>query len=113
MKSLYTKILGWSIATVLFSLVGFYQITGFVSRNAQRRGGSFGHLREMQLEGFKVISAGRGAAVLYKGPFRQVTDDAGTVYPRGRRVAADAAAIERLASAEGAELVALPGAPLP
>ena len=34
--------------------------------------------------------------LLYKGPFREVTDDAGVVYPRGERIAVDAAAVERL-----------------
>jgi catechol 2,3-dioxygenase-like lactoylglutathione lyase family enzyme len=61
-------------------------------------------LREMQLEGWKP-AAGRGAAqsALYKGPFRQVTDDAGRVYERGQRVPVtpeDAARLERSGAAE-------------
>ncbi|MFO0845016.1 MAG: ArsI/CadI family heavy metal resistance metalloenzyme [Gemmataceae bacterium] len=53
-------------------------------------------LREQQLEAFAPRAAGRTVSVLYKGPFRQVTDEAGNVYPRGQRVAVDAAAAERL-----------------
>jgi catechol 2,3-dioxygenase-like lactoylglutathione lyase family enzyme len=48
-------------------------------------------LREQQLEGFKPAGGAGTAEVLYKGPFRQVTDDAGTVYPRGQRVRVPAA----------------------
>jgi catechol 2,3-dioxygenase-like lactoylglutathione lyase family enzyme len=61
-------------------------------------------MREMQLEGFKAARTGRGATVLYKGPFRQVTDDAGTVYPRGRRVSAGAAELDRLQTADDADV---------
>src|SRR5207253_2264207 len=44
-------------------------------------------MRELQLEGRKPAAAGEAVCeVLYKGPFRQVEDDAGRVYPRGRRV---------------------------
>ncbi len=55
-------------------------------------------MRETQLEGWKPARAAAGAraSVLYKGPFQSVTDDAGVVYPRGRRIAVDAAAIQRL-----------------
>ena len=53
-------------------------------------------LREQQLEAFLPSSAGRSVSVLYKGPFAQVTDDSGLVYPRGQRVAVDAATAERL-----------------
>jgi catechol 2,3-dioxygenase-like lactoylglutathione lyase family enzyme len=62
------------------------------------------NLREMQLEGFNPAAAdGAGQIVLYKGPFRQVTDDTGTVYPRGERVRTSAASAERLRSDGGAE----------
>jgi hypothetical protein len=61
-------------------------------------------LRELQLEGWKPDGArGAAQAALYKGPFRQVTDDAGRVYPRGQRVpvtAEDAARLERAGAAE-------------
>jgi catechol 2,3-dioxygenase-like lactoylglutathione lyase family enzyme len=43
-------------------------------------------MRETQLEAFKPVVAGGRFEVLYKGPFQEVTDDAGHVYPRGRRV---------------------------
>jgi hypothetical protein len=57
----------------------------------------------MQLEGWKPTHAGRGATVLYKGPFRLVTDDTGRSYPRGQRIAVDSAEAERLrADADGA-----------
>jgi catechol 2,3-dioxygenase-like lactoylglutathione lyase family enzyme len=49
-------------------------------------------MREQQVEGFKPAGGGGTVEVLYKGPYRQVTDDAGTVYPRGRRVRVPAAA---------------------
>ncbi|HEY8504469.1 MAG TPA: ArsI/CadI family heavy metal resistance metalloenzyme [Gemmataceae bacterium] len=61
-------------------------------------------MRELQLEGFKP-GAPNGAAtveVLYKGPFRQVTDDADTVYRRGERVRVEKARAERLAEGAGA-----------
>jgi hypothetical protein len=68
-------------------------------------------MREMQLGGWRAARpAGTGATVLYKGPFRQVADDAGVVYPRGERVAVDAAGAERLRRVVPAEeLVFLPG----
>ncbi len=55
-------------------------------------------MRETQLEGWKPAraTAGPRPSVLYKGPFQSVTDDAGVVYPRGKRVAVDAAAVGRL-----------------
>jgi hypothetical protein len=55
-------------------------------------------MRETRLEGFKPARPGGEGrpVVLYKGPFREVTDDAGVVYLRGQRVAVDAAAVERL-----------------
>ncbi len=55
-------------------------------------------MRETRLEGYKPARPGDGARpiVLYKGPFREVTDDAGMVYARGQRVAVDAEAVERL-----------------
>jgi catechol 2,3-dioxygenase-like lactoylglutathione lyase family enzyme len=64
-------------------------------------------LREQQLEAFLPATAGRTVNVLYKGPFAQVTDDAGLVYPRGQRVSVDAAVAERLCGGEmaGAFLV--------
>ncbi len=54
-------------------------------------------LRELQLEGF-APSRTEGAAVevMYKGPFREVHDDEGRVYPRGRRVTIPTAVADRL-----------------
>jgi catechol 2,3-dioxygenase-like lactoylglutathione lyase family enzyme len=60
-------------------------------------------MRETQVEAWKAAAPrGKSVTVVYKGPFRQVTDDAGRVYPRGRRVAVDAAAAERLRAPEWA-----------
>ena len=53
-------------------------------------------LRELQLAGFKPGGSAPAVTVLYKGPLREVTDDAGRVYRRGERVTTDAATAERL-----------------
>ena len=54
-------------------------------------------MRELQLEGFvPTVSIGGEVEVMYKGPFREVRDDEGRVYPRGRRVAVPAATADRL-----------------
>ena len=69
-------------------------------------------MRETQLEGWKPAraTAGPRPTVLYKGPFQSVTDDAGLVYPRGRRVAVDAAAVGRLRRARWADHFLILGA---
>jgi catechol 2,3-dioxygenase-like lactoylglutathione lyase family enzyme len=44
-------------------------------------------MRELQLEGFAPPhKTGNEVEVMYKGPFRAVTDDQGQIYHRGRRV---------------------------
>ena len=44
-------------------------------------------MRELQLEAFSPLRAtGATREVMYKGPFREVRDDAGNVFARGRRV---------------------------
>jgi SAM-dependent methyltransferase len=44
-------------------------------------------MRELQLEAFALPrTTGSEVEVMYKGPFREVRDDQGRVYPRGRRV---------------------------
>jgi hypothetical protein len=53
-------------------------------------------LRELQLVGWKGGEEGPRAEVLYRGPFREVRDDAGHVYRRGERVRVGAAAADRL-----------------
>jgi hypothetical protein len=53
-------------------------------------------LREQQLEAFQPARSERQVTVLYKGPFRQVTDEAGVAYARGQRVRVDAATADRL-----------------
>jgi catechol 2,3-dioxygenase-like lactoylglutathione lyase family enzyme len=58
-------------------------------------------MRELQLEGFTpAVAAGAEVEVMYKGPFREVRDDEGRVFPRGRRVAVPAAAAARLRAGE-------------
>jgi catechol 2,3-dioxygenase-like lactoylglutathione lyase family enzyme len=59
-------------------------------------------MREQQLEGFKPAAGAGRVQVLYKGPFRQVTADDGTVFVRGERTWVDAAGAERLRGGEGA-----------
>ncbi len=54
-------------------------------------------MRELQLEGFSpALSNGNNVEVLYKGPFREVRDDEGRAYSRGRRVTVPAATADRL-----------------
>jgi catechol 2,3-dioxygenase-like lactoylglutathione lyase family enzyme/SAM-dependent methyltransferase len=57
-------------------------------------------MREQQLEGFKPVSGSTRVVVVYKGPFRQVIDDDGTIFVRGERVAVEATRAERLRSGE-------------
>jgi catechol 2,3-dioxygenase-like lactoylglutathione lyase family enzyme len=57
-------------------------------------------MREQQLEGFKPGVGVERVQVIYKGPFRQVIDDDGTVFVRGERVSVDAARAERLRGSE-------------
>lgn len=59
-------------------------------------------MREQQLEGFKPAVSSGTVPVIYKGPFRQVTADDGTVLPRGGRVDLDAAEAARLKTGESA-----------
>jgi hypothetical protein len=55
-------------------------------------------LRETRLSAWRPSDSASAAPrdVLYKGPFERVTDEEGTVYPRGQRVAVTARAAERL-----------------
>jgi catechol 2,3-dioxygenase-like lactoylglutathione lyase family enzyme len=54
-------------------------------------------MRELQLEGFvPPRTMGSDVEVMYKGPFREVKDDEGQVYPRGRRVCVSAAVADQL-----------------
>jgi hypothetical protein len=58
-------------------------------------------MRELQLEGFTpAVAADTEFEVVYRGPFREVRDDEGRVFPRGRRVAVPAAAAERFRAGE-------------
>jgi len=60
-------------------------------------------MRELQLEGFKGTGGnGAAASILYKGPQRQVSDDAGNVYLRGQWVRVPATTADRLLQGEGA-----------
>jgi catechol 2,3-dioxygenase-like lactoylglutathione lyase family enzyme len=62
-------------------------------------------LREMKVIAWKPAPATGGTTrqVLYKGPFRQATDDAGIVYPRGQRVAVPSAVWDLLRQSAAAE----------
>lgn len=59
-------------------------------------------MREQQLEGFKALGGVTRVPAIYKGPFRQVAADDGTVFPRGERVQIDAAEAERIRNSEEA-----------
>ncbi|MBN9122737.1 MAG: VOC family protein [Planctomycetes bacterium] len=60
-------------------------------------------MRELQLEGFApAVATGPEVEVMYKGPFRELTDDDGRVYARGRRVVVPIAVAERLRAGDGA-----------
>lgn len=58
-------------------------------------------MRELQLEGF-ALTAARDAEVevMYKGPFREVRDDEGRSFVRGRRVSVPPAVADRLRAGE-------------
>jgi catechol 2,3-dioxygenase-like lactoylglutathione lyase family enzyme len=61
-------------------------------------------LREIKVVGRKVERAdGPTREVLYKGPFRRATDEAGNVYERGRRTTVSAAVWEVLRNGPAAE----------
>jgi catechol 2,3-dioxygenase-like lactoylglutathione lyase family enzyme len=57
-------------------------------------------MREMMLQATKPSGQGVTGhrAIVYRGPFPQVTDEDGTVFRRGERVTVNAAAAERLSS---------------
>jgi catechol 2,3-dioxygenase-like lactoylglutathione lyase family enzyme len=58
-------------------------------------------MRELQLEGWIPAAAtDREVEVMYRGPFREIRDDDGRVYARGRRVSVSASAADRLRSGE-------------
>jgi catechol 2,3-dioxygenase-like lactoylglutathione lyase family enzyme len=60
-------------------------------------------MRELQLEGFKpAIAEGSELEVIYKGPFREVRDDGGRVFARGRRVAVPANIAQQFRTGEWA-----------
>lgn len=54
-------------------------------------------MRELQLEGFAPVKCGEEQVeVMYKGPFREVRDDAGRTFVRGHRLAVPVAVAEQL-----------------
>jgi hypothetical protein len=53
-------------------------------------------MRELQLIGYRPAESNGRQVVMYKGPFRQITDDHGTVFPRGQRVEVDTLRAEQL-----------------
>jgi catechol 2,3-dioxygenase-like lactoylglutathione lyase family enzyme len=62
-------------------------------------------LRELRLQGIKPPEATETVAcpVMYKGPFEQIVDDAGTVFRRGERVLVRASQAEQLRHGPAAE----------
>jgi len=60
-------------------------------------------MRELQLEGFAPAPAAGGEVeVVYKGPFREVRDDHGRVFARGRRVSVPASVGDKLKAGDWA-----------
>ena len=58
-------------------------------------------MRELQLEGFAPVPVtSTRVEVMYKGPFRELTDDEGRVFTRGRRVAVPTTIADRLRTGE-------------
>jgi catechol 2,3-dioxygenase-like lactoylglutathione lyase family enzyme len=58
-------------------------------------------MRETQVEAWAPSRDPRPpVTAVYKGPFREIRDDHGNVFPRGRRVSIDAATAERLRAPE-------------
>ncbi|WP_020471240.1 ArsI/CadI family heavy metal resistance metalloenzyme [Zavarzinella formosa] len=58
-------------------------------------------MRELQLEGFRPVkSSGTSVEVMYKGPFRELRDDEGRIYPRGHRVSVPGEVADRFRSSE-------------
>jgi SAM-dependent methyltransferase len=60
-------------------------------------------MRELQLEGFApAVPGGAEVEVMYKGPFRELRDDEGRVFVRGRRVSVPAAVADQLRTGDSA-----------
>jgi catechol 2,3-dioxygenase-like lactoylglutathione lyase family enzyme len=59
-------------------------------------------MREQQLEAFKPATSEGQVVMIYKGPFKQITDDAGTEFRRGERVSVATDRAERLRGGEWA-----------
>ena len=58
-------------------------------------------MSELQLEGFTPVGPdGAEVDVMYKGPFREVRDDEGRIFARGRRVAVPACVAARLRASD-------------
>lgn len=73
-----------------FAEAGFYGIQLVKRETAPWRVVAGIEFRSVTLLAYKGLPAAGGAAtqeVIYRGPFKQVEDDAGRQYPRGRRVA--------------------------
>jgi catechol 2,3-dioxygenase-like lactoylglutathione lyase family enzyme len=65
-------------------------------------------LRELQLEGWRAGDSVSGRVpVLYRGPFRQVSDDAGNTYVRGEWAQVSVTAAERLRTDGGEHFLLL------
>ncbi|MCA9054691.1 MAG: methyltransferase domain-containing protein [Planctomycetaceae bacterium] len=82
-----------------FAQTGFHgiQIVRRQSEPWQTVGGiEFRSVTVVAYKGEPAPSPERTATVIYHGPFSQVVDDAGNVYPRGQRIAASESTRQRL-----------------
>lgn len=90
-----------SESLILLEDAGFARVrmVKFDSKPCFVRGGV--GMRELQLEGFTPADDGEAEfEVMYKGPFREIVDDEGRVYARGRRVRVPAATADQLRTGE-------------
>jgi catechol 2,3-dioxygenase-like lactoylglutathione lyase family enzyme len=87
-------------------LVGWTEEAGFVDVRLIKLDSTPGFIhkgvpmRQLQLEAFKPSAGQPKVMVMYKGPFHELRDDQGNIFPRGRRVPADAALADRLRAPE-------------
>lgn len=90
-----------SDSLMLLENAGFTRVrmVKFDSKPCFVRGGV--GMRELQLEGYTPAhDGGAEIEVMYKGPFREIVDDDGRVYARGRRVQVPAAMAEQIRTGE-------------
>lgn len=82
--------------------LSWLSLAGFTGAYLQRLGdhANFEHegvsMRELMVVAWKPAAGSSACTVVYRGPFRSVTDDEGRVYRAGERVALSAASAARL-----------------